>query len=89
MAGRPKRNFHVPLSEDEYDSLRKEAELTRQPATLIARRAIEEWLARRRRFAVAEGIASYAASVAGSAADLDTDLEAATVDYLTGSEGER
>jgi len=81
MAGTP-RNFHLPLPEDVYQALREEAATVRQPATVVARRAIEAWLRERRKAVLREGIAAYAAEHAGSRVDLDPALEAAGLDAL-------
>lgn len=74
------RNFHLPLPEPVYRRLRNAAEQTNQPATTLARYAIESWLRQRRKTMVREAIAAYAADVAGSRDDLDTDLEAASLE---------
>jgi hypothetical protein len=74
------RNFHLPLREDVYAALRQEAAALRRPATVIAREAIEAWLWERRRASVRESIAAYAARHAGTAADLDPALEAASLE---------
>lgn len=74
------RNFHVPLPETLYRKLRHEAEETKQPATAVARYAIETWLRQRKKAALREAIAAYAAAVAGSEADLDSELEAASLE---------
>ena len=71
------RNFHLPLPDDVYQALRDEAAAVKQPATVIARQAIESWLRERKRAAVREAIAAYAAEHAGTSADLDAELEAA------------
>jgi len=76
------RNFHLPLPDDVYQALRDEAAAVKQPATVIARRAIETWLHERKRAAVREAIAAYAAEHAGTSADLDTELEAAGLQML-------
>jgi hypothetical protein len=73
------RNFHLPLPENVYQALRDEAAAVKQPATVIARQAIEAWLRERRKAAVREAIAVYAAEHGGTAADLDPALEAAGV----------
>lgn len=73
------RNFHLPLPEPVYRRLRNAAEQTNQPATALARYAIESWLRQRRKTLVREAIAAYAAEVAGSRDDLDGDLEAASL----------
>lgn len=71
------RNFHLPLPEPTYRRLRDAAERTGQPATAVARHAIETWLREHRRTMVREAIARYAADAAGSRDDLDEALEAA------------
>jgi hypothetical protein len=43
------KNFHLPLSQRVYDALREEAASLRQPATVVAREAIEAWLRERKR----------------------------------------
>ena len=73
-------NFHLPLPEPTYRRLREAAERTRQPATLLARHAIETWLRQHRRSLVREEIARYAAEAAGTRADVDEDLEAASLE---------
>ena len=76
------RNFHLPLPDDVYRALRDEAAAVKQPATVIARQAIETWLRERKRAAVREAIAAYAAEHAGTPADLDVALEAAGLETL-------
>lgn len=76
----PPRNFHLPLPDALYRELRVAAESEKQPATLLARQAIESWLRDRRRAAVHEAIAAYAARHAGSEVDLDPELEAASLE---------
>ncbi len=76
------RNFHVPLSDEIYHALRAEAERIKQPATLLARMAIEAWLEQRRAAALHDELAAYAARHAGTAYDLDEDLEAAGLEHL-------
>ena len=76
------RNFHLPLPDDVYRSLREEAAAAKQPATALARRVIEAWLRERRKNALRESIAAYAAAHAGTAADLDPALEEAGLDAL-------
>ena len=73
------RNFHLPLPEPTYRRLRDAAEQTRQPATMLARHAIETWLRQHRRSMVREEIARYAAEAAGTRDDLDESLEAASL----------
>jgi predicted transcriptional regulator len=74
------RNFHLPLPDGLYRRLREAAERTNQPATTLARHAIDTWLRQHRRAMVREAIAEYAAQVAGTPDDLDKDLEAASLE---------
>ena len=76
------RNFHIPLSEELYRALRDEAAGAKQPATALARYAIEAWLHHRKTAALHEAIAKYAAECAGSTADFDPELEAASLEQL-------
>jgi predicted DNA-binding protein len=81
-------NFHVPLPEVLYNRLRKEAEQSSEPSTEIARHAIEEYLEKRRKDALYSAIRDYARRHAGTAVDLDNDLEAASSEFLATEEGE-
>jgi predicted transcriptional regulator len=76
------RNFHLPLPDEVYRDLREEAERSSRPATALARQAIELWLYHRRKVARHEAIAAFAAEHAGSQLDLDTELEAASLQHL-------
>jgi hypothetical protein len=76
------RNFHIPLPEDLYNRLKEEARRAKQPATVLARRAIELLIEQRRKTMLHEAIAAYAAQHAGTASDLDEQLEAASVQHL-------
>lgn len=81
------RNFHVPLPDPLYRALQEEAVRSKQPATMLARQAIELWLQKRQKAALHEAIAAYAARYAGTDADLDEAIEAASVeDWLTAGE---
>jgi hypothetical protein len=84
-----RRNFHVPLAERLYRDLHDEAERAGRPATELARDAIAALVRVRRRRALHDAIASYAASAAGSAADLDEDLERAALERLLSGDGDR
>jgi len=75
-------NFHLPLPEQVYHDLRKEAERSNRPATVLARQAIETWLSGRRKLARHEAITAFAVEHAGSVLDLDSELEAASVAHL-------
>jgi hypothetical protein len=82
------RNFHVPLPDDLYKLLHAEAKRSKQPATALARDAIAWWLQQRRKAALHEAICAYATQYAGTAADLDQALEAASVEHLLAEEEE-
>jgi len=76
------RSFHLPLPAELYEELRAEARRRGRPATVIAREAIEGSLRALRRQELAEEIAEYARACAGTAADLDADLEAVGIESL-------
>jgi len=65
-----------------YLALRAEAEGTGQPATLLARQAIEAWLRDRKKTALHEAIAAYGTQHAGTEVDLDPALEEAGAEVL-------
>ena len=79
-------NFHVPLSEDLYSRLREEADRSKQPATALARHAIDDWLKQRRKDGLHSAIAAYATRHAGTSMDLDEQLEAASLQQLYAQE---
>jgi len=79
-------NFHLPLPSDLRDMLREEAERSGRPATALAREALIAWLEERRRSRLREDIAAYASACAGTAADLDEELEEAGLELLTGKD---
>jgi len=76
------RSFQVLLPDDIYLELSAEADRVNQPAALLARIAIEEWLEERRAASLHDEIAAYAAQHAGASFDLDEDLEAAGLEHL-------
>lgn len=76
------KNFHLPLPEQTYLSLRAEAERTGVPATTLAREALDSWLRQQLRKARHDAIAAYAAEMAGTRLDLDVDLEAAASEHI-------
>jgi hypothetical protein len=76
------KNFHVPLSDDAYEGLRTAAERSKVPATALAREAIEFWLRQQLRRVRHDAISAYAAEKAGTALDLDTELERAGIEHL-------
>ena len=82
MMATMRKNLHVPLPDDLNEELRTEAERSGQPATEIARDAIRQFLRKRRRQTLHERIAAYARRVAGTAADLDRELEESALEDL-------
>ena len=76
------KNFHLPLPERTYEGLRVEAERTGVPSTALAREAVDSWLRQQYRKARHEAIATYAAEMAGTHLDLDSDLESAGIEHL-------
>jgi len=82
MGAATMRNLHVPLPEELHRQLRGEAQRSGRPATEVARSAIERWLHERSKAEVYAAVAAYATRWAGTAADLDPELEAAAVECL-------
>ena len=76
------RNFHLPLPESLYRRLRQEAERSGTPATRLVRNALESHLRERERQAVHDSLVEYAVEMAGTGADLDEDLERASLEFL-------
>ena len=76
------QNFHLPLSADLHRRLHAAAKRARRPATVVARRAIEQFLRENEKDAIGDGIRRYAADHAGTEADLDTMLERSAVEFL-------
>lgn len=75
-------NFHLPLPPDLHELLRDEAARLGQPATTVAREALQSWLIQRRRERLHGEIAAWAAEHAGTSLDLDKDLEQAGLEAL-------
>lgn len=80
--GRTTHNFHLPLPEEIHEMLREEAERSGQPATTVAREALQDWLRRRRRERRYAEIARFASEHAGTALDLDPELEQAGLEAI-------
>ena len=80
------RNFHVPLSSSLYEELREQSARLGRPATELAREAIGSWLRLQRKAALEQAIRNYAQTHAGSDADLDAELESASVEHLLSEE---
>jgi hypothetical protein len=76
------KNFHLPLPDDTYEHLRAAAVRSKVPATTLAREAIDFWLRHQFRKARHDAIVAYAAEAAGTALDLDADLEASGIEHL-------
>jgi hypothetical protein len=55
----------------------------------VVKQAVEHWLNEQERLALHEEIAAYAAQAAGTAADLDADLETAALEHLDDTESPR
>ena len=81
-------NFHLPLPTDLHRRLHAAAQRAKRPATVVARRAIEEFLRTHEREAIGEGIREYVAVHAGTASDLDVDLEHSAIELLLEEEEE-
>jgi predicted transcriptional regulator len=76
------KNFHLPLPDQTYARLKTEAERMQVPATALAREAVDGWLRQQFRKARKDAIAAYAAEMAGTHLDLDSDLESAAIEHL-------
>jgi hypothetical protein len=85
MRSEAMKNFHLPLPAQTYTRLRTEAERAGVPATALARQAVDLWLRRQMRRARHNAIAAYAAEMAGTDLDLDTELELAGIEHLVKS----
>ena len=79
---RTTQNFHLPLPAEIHEMLREEAERSGQPATTVAREALQDWLRRRRRERRHAEIARFASEHAGTALDLDPALEQAGLEAV-------
>lgn len=80
------QNFHVPLTDETWTELKQEARKSRVPATRLAREALEEWLALRRRQARDDAIRRYALQHGGGPEDLDEALVQAGALHLVEEE---
>jgi hypothetical protein len=76
------KNFHLPLPDQTYAHLKAQAERMQVPATALAREAVDCWLREQSRKVRRNEIAAYAAQMAGTELDLDTDLESAGIENL-------
>jgi predicted DNA-binding protein len=76
------KNLHVPLPAELHDQLREVAAQLGKPATVLAREAIERHLKGLKKQAIDAAITEWAAEFAGTELDLDSDLEAAGLEFL-------
>jgi hypothetical protein len=83
------KNFHLPLPEETYSSLKAEAARARLPATTLAREAIDSWLRQQARSARHNAIVNYAKEMAGTNLDLNHDLESAGIEHLVNTNRKR
>lgn len=83
------QNFHLPLPDELYRELKNESKRSGTPATQIARIAVAEWLKKQHAIAVHEELSAYAAAVAGTEHDLDSELAEAAIDRLRDVENEQ
>jgi predicted kinase len=79
------KNFHLPLPERTYAQLRAEAERMQVPATTLACEAIDDWLRQRLRKDRHDAITAYAAKMARTDLDLDSDLESVAIEHWSAS----
>ena len=75
-------NFHLPLPEDLYQALRKEAEQANQPLTQFTREILKSWFKQKHQLTIEEQIAEYAVRYAGTEFDLDPTLEKVGIDHV-------
>jgi hypothetical protein len=73
--------FHFALPEQTHDQLTAEAERVQVSATILARETVDQSQQRMRASRHAE-ISTYAAEMARSGFDLDSDLESARIEHL-------
>ena len=76
------KHIYLPLTEDVHAALITEAQRRGQPATTLAREAIERMILDARRQATEMELDAYILAEAGGTHDLDEGLEAAGVEHL-------
>jgi hypothetical protein len=81
-----KKNLHVPLPEDVHAELKAQAHRIGEPATVLARRAIEERVRTLKREQIAADITEYANAVAGTIDDFDPAVSAAGMEVWAADE---
>lgn len=77
MPATSKKNLHVPLPEDVHAELKAQAQRVGEPATVLARRAIEERVRALKREQITDEITAYATAMAGTEFDFDPAVSAA------------
>lgn len=86
MKTKTNHNFHLPLPGEIYGRLREMSRKRSEPATILARIAIDEWLKQQEKKDLDQQIESYAREMAGTEQDLDQKLESTAVEHLLESE---
>ena len=76
------KHIHLPLSEAVHAALVEEAQRRGQPATSLAREAVERLIAEAERQKIEAELEAYIRAEAGGPHDLDEALEAAGVEHL-------
>ena len=77
------QNFHVPLPVKVYAQLRKLSRKQKKPATYLVRLAVEKLLEESQKQLVFESVQAYAQKHAGTDADLDPEMEAASAQHVS------
>ncbi|TSA83709.1 hypothetical protein FNU79_11935 [Deinococcus detaillensis] len=80
------KHIHLPLSEPLHARLMQAAQANGTTATQLAREAVEHFLAEQHQAALNAELDAYIAEYAGTAFDLDTELEVAGVELLLSQE---
>lgn len=86
MKSKATHNFHLPLPRETYRRLRELSKRRSMPATKMARDAINQWLEQQEKEERDRQIETYAQAVAGTDADIDETLEAASIEHLMETE---
>jgi hypothetical protein len=76
------KNFHLPLPANLYHQLQREAKVSRQPITKLARQVIEAWVHQRHKKAIENSLQNYVNLYAGTEFDLDEDLERTSIEHI-------
>jgi hypothetical protein len=76
------KHIHLPLTEEVHAALMDEAQRRNQPATALAREAVERLIFDAKRQATESELEAYIRVEAGGPHDLDEALERAGVEHL-------